>query len=380
MTRLLIISFSELHTDARLQRQISAFAEDFEVITAGFGTAPQGASAHIVLPNSPTGASRRRRMLVESVLLRTRLYALLQATSPQYRRAKRLLRDVEADLVLANDIDAAPLAFTVVSADRVHVDLHEYFPGLHDDNPLWRRLRTPYNAWLVRRFASRAASSTTVGAEIAEKYRQLGLDPGVVTNASRFHELPVTPTSTPIRLVHSGAALQGRHLETMIEAVALAEADVELTLYLMPNDVDYIERLRARAAEIGPRVRIEPPVAHDRLVETLAGHDVGIHILPATSTNHRLALPNKFFDFVQARLGLIVGPTPAMASLTREHGFGAVSDGFDPKDVALVIDALTPQQVTAWKRAADSAAKELSAEGQISGWIDPIAALARRLG
>lgn len=375
MTRLLIVSFSNLSTDARLLRQIAAFADTYEVVTAGWGPAPVGSTRHIVLPQAPSGRSRKVRMLVESALLRLRAYRVIHATSPLHRAARRALRGVQADIVLANDIDAAPLAYDIAPASRVHVDLHEYFPGLHDDNPRWARLRGPFNAWLVRRYAAPAASTTTVAQEIAEQYRLLGLSPGVVTNASRHRELPVRPVSSPIRLVHSGVALQGRHLETMIEAVALSTADVELTLHLMPNDAAYIDRLRARALEIGHRVRILAPVPQADLVDTLAGHDVGIHILPATSTNHRLALPNKFFDFVQARLGVIVGPTAAMAGTTERYGFGAVTEGFDAEDVAKVLDALSPDQIALWKRNADRAADDLSAERQVEGWTTAIALL-----
>lgn len=375
MTRLLIISFSNLTADARLLRQIDAFAATHEVITAGWGPAPAGVTRHIVLPQAPSGTARKRRMLVESVLLRLRAYRLIHETSPHLRAARRILAGTDADVVLANDIDAAPLAYDLVPPERVHVDLHEFFPGLHDDNPIWARLRSPYNAWLVRTFAARARSTTTVAEEIADRYRELGLSPGVVTNASRYRDLPVRPVSSPLRLVHSGVALRGRHLETMMEAVALTSADVELTLHLMPNDREYIESLRARAQEIGPRVRVLDPVPHTQLVDTLATHDVGIHILPATSTNHRLALPNKFFDFVQARLGVVVGPTPAMAGAVRRYDFGAVSTGFAAEDVAAVLDTLTPETVAVWKTNADRAAHDLSAERQVRGWTDAIDAI-----
>lgn len=379
MTSLLIISFSDLQSDARLRRQVAALVDRYDVTTAGFGTQPlPGVVRHITLPLPPTGAARRRRMAVEGVLLRLRQYRLLHATAPMYRAARRALRGVRADIVLANDLDAAPLAYAAAPAECVHVDLHEFFPGLHDDNPRWARLRAPYNGWAVRRFAAPAASTTTVAAEIADRYRAYGLDSGVVTNASHGRVLPVRPTGNPIRLVHSGAALADRHLETMIEAVALTTADIELTLHLMPNDPGYIERLRTRAAEIGPRVRIAPPVPQTELVDTLAQHDVGIHILPATSTNNTLALPNKFFDFVQARLGVIVGPTPAMAGLTERGGFGAVSADFTPRAVADVLDELTPRLVDSWKHAADAAAGELASEHQVGGWVRAIDAVSRR--
>lgn len=380
MTTLLIISFSDLAKDARLRRQIDTFAGRYDVITAGYGDGIPGARRHIRLPLPPTGAARRNRLRVESVLLRAHAYRLLQATSPHLRAARRALAGVRADVVLANDIDAAPLAYDIAPPERVHVDLHEFFPGLHDDVPTWARLRAPFNAWLVRRFASPAASTTTVAQEIADRYGAFGLLPGVVTNAPFGTSQDVRPTGSPIRLVHSGAALAGRHLEVMMRAVAASTADVTLTLHLMPNDPAYLERLRTLATELGPRIRLEPAVAQPDLIATLAQHDVGIHVLPATSTNHRLALPNKFFDFVQARLGVIVGPSPAMAGLVERGGFGAVANGFTAEDVTAVVDMLTPELVAEWKRAADRAADELSAEHQVGTWIRAIDALARRAG
>jgi hypothetical protein len=375
MTRLLIISFSDLTSDARLQRQIAAFADRYEVITAGFGERPAGSSRHITLPLPPSGRTRRRRMLVESVLLRAHAYSLMHATSPMLRAAKRALRGVSADVVLANDIDAAPLAYLAAPASRIHVDLHEFFPGLHDDNPLWARLRGPYNGWQVRRFAAPAASTTTVAVEIAVKYRDFGIAPQVVTNASAFQERRPTPVESPIRLVHSGAALAGRHLETMIEGVARSTANVTFTLYLMPNDLAYIELLRARIADV-PNVQIRDAVPHAELADLLARFDVGIHLLPATSTNHRLALPNKFFDFVQARLGVIVGPTAAMANLTKRHGLGEVTAGFTAGDLADVLNRLTPESVAAWKQASHAAAEELSSDEQVRTWTHAIDRLA----
>lgn len=375
MTRLLIISFSDLSTDARLQRQIAAFTDRYEVITAGWGARPEGVHDHIVLPKPASGAQRRRRMRVESLLLRLRAYGIIHRTSPLLRGARRALSGVTADIVLANDIDAAPLAYGIVPPEKVHVDLHEYFPGLHDDNPHWAALRGPFNAWQVRRFTAPAASTTTVAPEIAERYRALGLEPEVVTNASPYQERVVRPVGSPIRLVHSGAALAGRHLETMIDGVILSRTDIEFTMHLMPNDPGYIERLRTRAAE-APNIRILDAVPHAELADALARHDVGIHILPATSTNHRLALPNKFFDFVQARLGVIVGPTAAMAGMTRKYGFGAVTAGFTAQDVADALDKLEPATVLAWKNAAAVAAPEISSEQQISIWVSAIARLA----
>ncbi|PTU57312.1 glycosyltransferase [Sphaerisporangium cinnabarinum] len=373
---LLILSFSRLEQDARLRRQIALFADRYHVVTAGWGPAVPGAARHVELrvPAS-AGWRRKARFYAEAVLLRLHAYRLLYWSQPAVRSARRALRRERPDRVLANDIDALPLALGLAPGSSVHGDLHEFYPGMHDDNPRWVRLRKPYLEWLVRRYASRAHSLTTVGESVAEAYEPLGLRPDVVTNSPAYVRTAPTPVGSPVRIVHPGASLRGRRLENMMTAVATSTADVRLTLYLTGNDPAYVEELRALARRLGERVQVADAVPHDELLDVINAHDVGIHVLPPTVTNNALALPNKFFDYVQARVGVVVGPTPAMARLVREHGLGAVAEGFDVDAIRAVVDALTPEAVAGWKRAADEAAELLSAEAQLPVWVRAVAAL-----
>lgn len=48
-----------------------------------------------------------------------------------------MLKGREFDVVLTNDIEPVGLAIELFGADKVHADLHEYYPGLHDQNPAW---------------------------------------------------------------------------------------------------------------------------------------------------------------------------------------------------------------------------------------------------
>lgn len=378
--KLLIVSFSELTRDARVLRQISLFAEHHEVITAGFGAAPPGAQRHIRLPLPRAGFRRRARAYAEAVLLRLRAYRLMYWTDPMVRQARRSLRRGTFDAVIANDVNTVPLAFSVCDPARVHADLHEYYPGLHDDVPKWVRLRKPYLTWLVRRWVPSAATVTTVSGGLAEAYRDLGVTAEVVTNAPEFRALAPARVEAPLRIVHAGAALPGRRIEVMMQAVAASRSAVALSLYLTPNDQGYLDELHRLADALGERIQVLPPVAHEDLLDTLNGFDLGIHVLPPSVTNQALALPNKFFDFVQARLGVIVGPSAEMARLVREHGLGIVTEGFDENDVRVALDALDADTVQGWKEAADRAAHDLSAASQLPAWQRAVARLERSAG
>jgi hypothetical protein len=134
----------------------------------------------------------------------------------------------------------------------------------------------------------------------------------------------------------------------------------------------YYRSLEELAVELGDRVRLRAPVPHAELIDALHQYDVGLPFLPPTTTNIRMTLPNKFFDYVQARLGVLTGPTPPMAELVHTHQFGIVTDDFSEESLARAVEALEPERVARWKQAADAAAWSLSAEQQSDDWVHAV--------
>ena len=147
----------------------------------------------------------------------------------------------------------------------------------------------------------------------------------------------------------------------------------------MPNDVGYLSELADRASRSG-RVTLREPLPYEELVPVLNGYDLGIHVIPPVNFNNTWALPNKFFDYIQARLAIIIGPSAEMARTLREYDLGVVADGFDAAAITAVLDRLEPELVWQWKCNADASAGTLSADSQIAVWDRAIAALAARVG
>lgn len=369
--RLLIISFSRLVGDARVLKQIALFRDRYAVATIGYGPAPDGAARHIAIPDElPLWRWPRIPLILKQ-------YRRAYWSNPAIAFARRALSDVAADAVLANDVEAAGLALEIVPGERLHSDLHEYAPRQKEDVPRWRIFVQPFVTWQVRTFVARAGSHSTVGQRIAREYAaRFGFTPTVVTNAAPYAECEPTPTGPTIRLVHSGACLADRGIDEIITAVESSSAALTLDLYLTPNDPAYLDSIRARVAD-STRVTLHDPVPYAELGATLRRYDVGVHFLPPVNFNNANALPNKLFDFVQARLGIVVGPSPEMAAIVTERGMGAVAGAFTAEALRAVLDALAPTRVDEWKRAVHASARALSAEEAVGPWRD---ALARILG
>jgi hypothetical protein len=111
-------------------------------------------------------------------------------------------------------------------------------------------------------------------------------------------------------------------------------------------------------------VRVLDPVPMDQVVPTMESYDVGLYALQPTSFNNLHALPNKFFDFVQAGLAVVIGPSPDMAALVRQHNLGLVADGFDRDSVRRALAGLEPTAVDRWRANSRATRPELSAERQ----------------
>ena len=99
-----------------------------------------------------------------------------------------------------------------------------------------------------------------------------------------------------------------------------------------------------------------------RLPHTLNAYDIGFYILKPISFNTLHALPNKFFEFVQARLMVAIGPSPEMAAYVERYGLGVVAKDFTPESMAAALSDLTQERIMEYKMNAHKCAWELSSE------------------
>ncbi len=360
-----MLVYSPLARDARVLRQIRRLSRDFDVTSAAFGPSPIEDVPHVQLEDLPPyrgGVAARLRYIALFVL---GAYGALTRRHPRDLAAAEALAGREWDVVIANDATTLPLAHRLSARRGVLADLHEYAPRQGDESLVTRLTSNRYFTWLLRRYLPWASRVTTVSSGIAERYsREFGVPVRVVANAAPFEERDPTPVVRPVRIVHSAAPSPARRIEVMIEAVRDTSADVTLDLYLVDDGSSYVQGLRALAEGV-ERVRIHPPVANADLIATLAEYDIGVHLLPPINFNHLWALPNKLFDYVQARLGIIIGPSPEMRRVVETHGLGVVTDDFDAASLARTLDGLTPEQVRGWKGASHAAARALSGESQL---------------
>ena len=341
-------------------RQVRLLEDDHELTVMGYGPALDAKAVYKEVVRAPSNPLRKLRLAGRLLLGASESVYWSQ---PTIAHAKSLLGGERFDLILANDLSALPLSIAVKGAAPVLFDAHEYSPREFEDKWLWKLLFGRYSDSLCRRYLPHVGSMITVCRGIADEYeRNYAVRAGVLRNVPAHQDLGPSPVfENRIRLIHHGAAMRSRHLESMINMMRHLDERFTLDLMLVKSDERYFVALRQKAAG-NPRIRFIEPVSMREICRSINGYDLGLFLLPPVNFNYRHALPNKFFEFIQARLGIAIGPSPEMASLVHRHQCGVVAESFQPEAMADCLRGLQRENVEAFKLASDRAARELNFE------------------
>lgn len=364
--RVLVASDSHLARDPRVLKQIRWLHDgDWTVDTLGRGERPPGVTGeHFTLTPRPF-AVRLLASLLPSKSMRYRL--VVQSSIPAHLRSTRALSDY--DLAVINEVELLPWFTRTWQSSaphdrsrRAHLDLHEYSFSQRSGlvhAVLFRR----YREWLAgfvssELFTSRSTVSPGLARRWAERLRIA--EPSVVRNAPDYvdHE-PVSVDPMNIKLIYHGSAAPMRRVDLLVEAMASIDSRFSLHLMLVGKRA-WIESLKSMAHPLGSRVAVVAPVGVADVARALREYDLEVIFAPPKTDNIEFGLPNKFFEAVQGRLGIVTGEAPDKAALVRQLGNGVVVDGWEVGDLVRTINHITSRDVDAWKLASHRAAAELN--------------------
>ncbi len=279
-------------------------------------------------------------------------------------------KSLEFDIVHAHDFTAlAPAAAIANEAGAGYVyDSHEFWQGMT------REYRpTPILDLIERRTEARLGSAAlgriTVGDQLAQRLRSCyGWDDIVVVRNS-FPEFDNPPpvAETPQAAVYAGRLGAHRELETVAAASMLVELPIQL---VGPADATWLSGFDAKRSEILPEV----PASEVAAVVAKAG--ISLVTLADSGDNHRLALPNKIFQAVQAGVPVVASRIGEIEQLTTRYGLGECYQIGSPQSLAEAIAKVT-EGYDRYRANTDRARSELSWRSDASRLCDLYARLER---
>lgn len=368
---ILIISYSPLHRDPRILRQIQALKDEYEIQTVGF-TNPNMESIRFFEITMPEPSKHFIGKVFKG--LRIIFHGYNKALKRNCSIQQICSYDYKVpDCIFANDWNglyaAKVLKETKGWGCKVYFDAHEYFPA-YSEEIRWKIFEKPLIKYVFKKSKSIISVMSTVCPSLASMYENFfQYNKGfvkVITNSPDYEaDLKPGDIGKKIKLIHHGGAMRTRSLEKMIDMMEfLPPENYELTFMLVKSDKEYYDELVAKAKKYS-NIKFIEPVTFNQIPSFTNKFDVGLYILNSDSINHKYALPNKFFEFVQARLAVAIGNSCEMRNYITKYNFGVSAKSNEPKDLAEEILKLSKDDIVRYKQNADKCALELSAERNI---------------
>jgi hypothetical protein len=283
------------------------------------------------------------------------------------------LKHQKLDLIIANDSDTLPLAVKLAHLNQAKLifDAHEYEPRHFDDRWLFRFFFQKYRDYLFRQYLPKVDAMTAVCQGIAQEYNKVyGVKCGVLTNAPFYQSLQPSPVdSQDIRMIHHGGVNQSRKTESMIHLMNLLDERFSLDFMLVPNQPAYINKLKQISSK-NPRIKFREPVPMLDIAKTINEYDIGLFLLSPRAFNYQMALPNKLFEFMQARLAVAIWPSPEMTRVVHETQCGIVAEDFTIEAMAKKLNSLSTEDIQRFKQNSHQAASIYCAENNCQILLD----------
>ena len=277
---------------------------------------------------------------------------------------EKYLQDREFDVIFCNDLLLLPFVVENKKQAKVIFDAREYYPRQMENNERWRRLFAGFNDYLCQTYLKEVDYMYSVSEGIAKEYeKNYGVKCDVMTSAAKYHTPPHSLIChEPIKLIHHGLASPDRCIHGMIEMMDYVAERFTLDLMLVPTyHQEYYQTLQDMANQ-RKNVRIIPIVPFEEIIPFTSLYDIGVFLVPFTTFNLQMCLPNKFFEFIQARLAIAIGPSPEMSKLVQQYNLGIIAKDFTPKSMAEELNKLTKQDILKYKENSNKTAKIRNAE------------------
>ena len=224
---------------------------------------------------------------------------------------------------------------------RLVYDSHELASGVPYRSRGWAALVTS----IERRIVPRCDAVITVSDGIADRIQAeyaLADRPTIVRNlpdlpppeggAAEDVRATLSIGEAPL-IIHHGAVAADRGCEGLLRALALVDGAHLLFLGAEGPYAIGLERLSASLG-LSSRVHFHDPVPLSELLSYSSQADVGATLLEDTCENHRLALPNKAFEYLAAGIPVVASDLPELSRIVHEYGVGWTVDPADPASIA----------------------------------------------
>ncbi|MGQ9863562.1 MAG: glycosyltransferase family 4 protein [Bacteroidia bacterium] len=267
------------------------------------------------------------------------------------------------DVAVANDLDTLAGTFLAakIRGKKLVYDAHEFYTGsvFLVNKPIKRALW----GYVEKLLFPRVRWCMTVSLPIACIYQERYRKPVWVIENRPFFASPSKPTFSK-RLIYQGNLHPGRGLEAVIQSLRYVP-DWELWIVGDGEMRSSLEKL-VKECSVQDRVRFWGRVPFEQLAAYTRQAALGVAADKPVSQNYEYALPNKFFDYLQAGIPILTGPTLLVRAHVAAYQCGLIVLPWEPEPIAQALRSLGPREYATLVEGVMRAAQVFTWENQMS--------------
>jgi len=253
----------------------------------------------------------------------------------------------KADILFSNDLDTLPANYLVSRIRHLLLihDCHEYFRGVPELKGrgivagIWKFLED----WIFPKIKTVIAVNSSIAGIYHKEY---GNDIKVIRNVpvTKLINDPKKKSDLGIQedqkiILYQGAVNVDRGLEEVIQAMRFVKSQA---VFMIIGTGDVIEKLKQLVTDLNlsDKVIFTGQIPFQYLLSYSLMADIGLSIEKDVSLNYHYCLPNKFLDYIQAGVPVLISPMPEMQTIVEKYNIGEIISSHEPEYLAVKFDEM----------------------------------------
>ncbi|MGI0406650.1 capsular biosynthesis protein [Helicobacter himalayensis] len=289
-------------------------------------------------------------------------------------KIREFLRELPfQDLLIVEDITLLPFALESkkhARCGKVLIDLREYYPLEYENSKEWLEGFGLFFKHLCEVYLPEVDYALCVSEGLLRRYKaEFGIQGEVFLSLPKFVParnlaLSARAQSKEISLLYHGFVSADRSSENLLELAKKLPAHYKLYLMVLSNQPQFLYFLQERAKGIENLVFL-PPVSMGEIVNFSARFCIGLIPFFPTTFNLMYCMPNKLFEYLQARLCVLTTPLESVGAFVKKNQCGIVAEDFSVDSLVKVLQHLSVEDIASIKAHNESLAQKYSTQANI---------------